>query len=73
MKKFIYQVAGYEFSDTVAFGKAWQDAKAKATETGSGIGRLVVKDGDIIRREFFAKGGCFLSMEFYSEDRLAKF
>lgn len=73
MKKFIYQVAGYEFSDTVAFGKAWQDAKAMATETGSPIGRLVVKDGDIIRREFYAKGGCFLSMEFYSEDRLAKF
>ena len=73
MKKFVYQVAGYEFSDTEAFGKAWKEAKAKATETGSPIGRLVVKDGDIVRREFYAKGGCFLSMEFYSEDNLAKF
>ena len=73
MKKFIYVVAGYEFSDTEAFGKAWREAKAKAKETDSGIGRLVVKDGDIIRREFYAKGGCFLSMEYYSEDRLAKF
>ena len=29
MKKFVYQVAGWEFVDTEAFGKAWKEAKAK--------------------------------------------
>ena len=73
MRKYIYEVASYEFSDDEVFGGAWREAKAKAKETGSGIGRLVVEDGDIIRREFYTKGGCFLPMEYYSEDKLAKF
>lgn len=29
MKKFVYQVQGYEFTDTVPFGKAWQEAFVK--------------------------------------------
>ena len=32
MKKFVYQVAAWEFVDCVAFGQAWQDAKIKAAE-----------------------------------------
>ena len=59
MKKFVYQVKGYEFTDTVAFGKAWQDAKAKAAELNATIYRMVIKGGEI-RQEYFADGGCFL-------------
>lgn len=62
MKKFVYQVAGYEFTDTIAFGKAWQEAKAKAAELNTKIYRIVIK-GDKIRQEYFADGGCFLPVK----------
>ena len=42
MKKFVYQVAAWEFVDSVAFGQAWQDAKVKAAELGAPIYRLVI-------------------------------
>ena len=61
MKKFVYQVQGYEFTDTEAFGKAWQEAKAKAWELHTAIYRLVI-DGEKVRQEVFTKGGCFLSV-----------
>ena len=61
MKKFVYQVAGYEFTDTTAFGKAWQEAKAKAAELNATIYRLVIKNGEA-KQEVFTKGGCFISV-----------
>lgn len=59
MKKFVYEVAGYEFSDVEAFGTAWKDAKAKATELHAPIYRLVIKNEDI-KQEVYTKAGCFL-------------
>lgn len=59
MKKFVYQVQGYEFTDTEAFGAAWHEAKAKAWELHTAIYRLVI-DGEKVRQEAYAKGGCFL-------------
>lgn len=63
MKKFVYQVAGFEFTDTVAFGEAWKEAKAKATELHAPVYRLVIK-GEAVRQEVFYTSGCFNSIEF---------
>lgn len=59
MKKFVYQVAGYEFADTVAFGEAWKEAKEKATELHKPIHRLVIKNGEA-KQESFCSGGIFV-------------
>lgn len=59
MKKFVYQVAGFEFEDTEAFGKAWKEAKAKAAELHAAVYRLVI-DGEKVRQEVYVKAGCFL-------------
>ena len=59
MKKFVYQVQGFEFEDTEAFGNAWQRAQFKAWELHTAIYRLVI-DGDKTRLEGYVKGGCFL-------------
>lgn len=69
MKKFIYDVAGFEFEDTEAFGKAWKQAKVKATELHAAIYRTVIK-GEIERREVYYKGGCFNSIRFATEDNV---
>ena len=62
MKKFVYQVKGFEFVDNKAFGTAWQEAKAKAAELHAAIYRLVIS-GENVRQEVFCTGGCFLSVE----------
>jgi len=72
MKKFVYQVKGFEFVDTNAFGKAWQDAKAKAAELHCPIFRLVIKDGKV-RQEVYYNGGLFNSVEFTREDNVKIF
>ena len=72
MKKFVYQVAGYEFVDTEAFGKAWKEAKAKAAELHTAIYRLVIK-GEQVRQEVYYKAGCFNSIEFATADNMAIF
>lgn len=72
MKKFVYQVNGFEFIDTNAFGKAWQDAKAKAAELHCPIFRLVIK-GDKVRQEVYYNGGLFNSVEFMREDNVKIF
>jgi len=72
MKKFVYQVKGFEFVDTNAFGKAWQDAKAKAAELHCPIFRLVIKDGKV-RQEVYYNGGLFNSVEFMREDNVKIF
>ncbi len=61
MKKFVYEVAGFEFEDTEAFGKAWKEAKAKAAELHAAIYRTVIKTEE--RHEVFVVGGCFLSTD----------
>ena len=59
MKKFVYQVDGFEFVDTVAFGEAWREAKRQATELHAPIYRLVIEDGKV-QEEVYVKAGCFL-------------
>lgn len=61
-KKFVYQVAGFEWVDTEPFGWAWREAKSKATELNVKIYRMVIK-GDKIRQEYFADGDCFLPVK----------
>ena len=63
VKKFVYQVASWEFVDFEAFGKAWNDAKDKATELHKPIYRLVINDEDNIKQEVFCKGGCFVRVD----------
>ena len=72
MKQFIYQVNGLEFVDTNAFGKAWQDAKVKATELHCPIFRLVI-EGESVKQQVFYKGGLFNSIEFMREDNVKIF
>lgn len=68
-KKFVYQVAGFEWEDTEAFGKAWRQAKAKAAELHAAVYRLVIK-GEDVRQEVYYKGGCFNSIRFATEDNV---
>jgi hypothetical protein len=71
-KTFIYDVKGFEYRDNEAFGKAWKEAKAKATELHCGIFRTVKKDDDE-RYEFYTKYGAFLNTRFYDESKVAVF
>ena len=72
MKKFVYQVAGFEFVDTEAFGKAWKEAKAKAAELHAAVYRLVI-DGEKVKQEVYYKAGCFNSIKFATTDNVAIF
>lgn len=71
-KKFVYQVAGFEFVDSVAFGEAWKEAKAKAAELHTAIYRLVIK-GEDVKQEVYYKGGCFNSTKFAMADNVMIF
>lgn len=68
LKDFFYNVNGTEFHDTVAFDKAWKEAKALATEEHCGITRTVVC-GDKISYEFYANG-IFLNERFCTPEKL---
>ena len=68
-KTFYYTVAGFEFVDTTAFGKAWKEAKIKATELHTYVARTVVQTGKENRYEVYLKGGCFLPAEMVTKDR----
>lgn len=72
MKKFVYQVAGFEWEDTEAFGTAWKQAKAKAAELHAAVYRLVVK-GEDVRQEVYYKGGCFNSIKFATTENVKIF
>lgn len=72
MKKFVYQVAGYEFVDSVAFGEAWKEAKAKAAELNVSIYRLVIKD-ETVKQEVFVKAGFFLNVTLATPENVAIF
>ena len=71
-KKFVYQVAGFEWEDAEAFGKAWRQAKAKATELHAAVYRLVIK-GEDVRQEVYYKGGCFNSIKFATPENVKIF
>ena len=72
MKRFIYEVAGYEFEGAEAFGKAWKDAKATAAGQGLPIYRTVIK-GEAERHEVFTAGGCFLPVDMVKPEDVALF
>ena len=72
MKKFVYQVAGFEWVDTEAFGTAWKQAKTKATELHAAVYRLVIKDENV-QQEVYYKGGCFNSIQFATADNVKIF
>ena len=72
MKKFVYQVAGFEWEDTEAFGTAWKQAKAKAAELHAAVYRLVIK-GEDVRQEVYYKGGCFNSIKFATTENVKIF
>lgn len=69
MKKFVYQVAGFEFVDTTAFGTAWKDAKAMASENNYPVYRLVIKDEEA-RQEVYCTGGCFLPVNMVKKENI---
>lgn len=60
MKRFIYQVESFEFTDTEAFGTAWKEAKEKAKELHAPIYRTVVET----QRQVFCTAGCFLGVDY---------
>ena len=62
MKKFVYQVADFEYIGFEAFGDAWKQAKAKATALHMPIYRLVIKNENV-KQEVYVNGGCFLSVD----------
>jgi hypothetical protein len=71
---YFYFVNGEEFETTEVFGPVWKAAKAYAAECHCPITRAVVKEtrnGEEIRYEFYAKGGCFLDDRYYEPDRVA--
>ena len=72
MKTFVYEVAGFEYTDSEAFGTAWHQAKAKAAELHAAVYRLVIK-GEDIRREVYTIGRCFLSTDRVDANRVMVF
>jgi len=72
MKKFVYQVDGFEFVDTVAFGEAWKEAKQEAAALHAPIYRLVIEDGKV-REEVYVKSGCFLRSDLARRENVAIF
>lgn len=72
MKKFVYQVAGFEWVDTVAFGEAWKQAKVKAAELHTPIYRLVIKNNEAVQ-EVYYNGGCFNSVRFATKENVKIF
>ena len=72
MKKYTYGVNGKIFTDTTAFGKAWENAVTEAKTSQETITRRVVEDKKQ-KFEFLAKGKVFLDIKFYDEKRVYKF
>ncbi len=68
-KEFVYEVNGKVYVDEEVFGKAFIEAKHEAKKENALLTRRVMIDDTIDRYEFFARGGCFLSEELYSEDK----
>lgn len=72
MKKFVYQVANHEFTDSVAFGEAWKEAKHMAKMLHMPIYRLVI-NGEKVKQEVYYKSGCFNSIQFATANNIEIF
>lgn len=72
MKTFIYQVCGFEFTDSVAFGEAWREAKMKAAASNAAIYRLII-NGESVKQEVYTKAGCFLSTKYVQPEQVLIF
>lgn len=72
-KTYNYIVAGIEFTDTECWGKAWQDAKALATENHKAIYRMIRVDGADTRYEVYLKAGFFHPVKLAKADRIRIF
>ena len=64
MKKFVYVVLGRAWTDSEPWGAAWQAAKAEAAEKNAVIGRLVLKNNEVIREEVYDRGA-FIAAKLY--------
>ena len=73
MKHYYYEVGAFMFSDTVAFGEAWKDAKNMAMELHIPIYREIVQNGVIIRYEVYLNGGVFVSTDCADTDSIKIF
>ena len=73
MKKFVYEVAGFEFVDTVPFGTEWKKAKAKAAELHSAIYRQTIKGEDELRYEVFTTANVFIYVEYVKPELVKVF
>lgn len=69
MKQFVYQVGNVEFVDVMAFGEAWEQAKALAAKLHCPIFRLVIKGG-MVKQQVYYKGGIFNAIEFMRDDNV---
>jgi len=72
MTTFIYIVNGTMIETTEAFGQVWKEAIAIAKADHTEVWREVIR-GEDVRREFYAKGGCFLNERFYKPEKARVF
>jgi len=72
MTTFIYNLNGHEVETTEAFGEIWKQVVAIAKADHTEVWRTVVR-GEDIRREFYAKGGCFLNEKYYKPEKAKVF
>lgn len=73
MKKFIYSIGAFEFVDTVPFGTAWREAKAKAAELHAAVYRQTIKGNDESRYEVYTTAGVFLYVEYVKPEMVKIF
>jgi hypothetical protein len=73
MKKFVYEVAGFEFVDTVPFGMEWKKAKAKAAELHAAVYRQTIKGEDDLRYEVYTTAGVFIYVEYVKPEMVKIF
>ena len=71
-KKFVYQVASYEWVDIEAFGAGWRKAKAYAKKIHAPVYRLVFREDEPVQ-EVFMQGGCFLRVDLAKEKSIMVF
>ena len=72
-KYFVYEVSGMEKESAEAFGEAFRWAKNMSAKTGDEIWRTCYVNEETNRIEFYAKGGCFLNIKFYSPEKAEHF
>lgn len=74
MKKYVYSVSNFEFVDTIPFGMAWKQAKAKAAELHTMIYRQILKDEYTAPRyEVYTTACVFLYIEYVKPEMIKIF